>query len=382
MRSSVKHWVFIGTFFALTLLPGIQMLSRISPEFVVDEQRALAAAPDPSAPAVYPRQANAWFSDHFGFRSLLIRLKAEIDYRLFRVSDKVYVGRDGYLFYRSTLDIEKPNVDRYLAGNTDKIVAGMQRYAQALNAKGIGMVVEVNLLGDRLIADKLPKEFAARSPLRQIDNLTRKLAAVPDITYIDSTEILSQTYKTRPIFHRTDFHWNDPAAFPVAQAMVGAMSKAQGLPDTVWKHELHIDPLTLSGGVARFMPLLHPPSEDTIVVRQDWAWPAGFTSTAGKPPVESETRTAKGTPGLLGPALLVGDSFLDGLIRCGLQAYFSKTDRIRWAPDITLDTITEAIQPDTRWIVIQFIEVDRPAFDAFADEKSVESAIRLLQTRQ
>ena len=42
----------------LTLLPGLQMLTRLAPEFDVDEQRTLAKAPSIEQPDRYLRQAN------------------------------------------------------------------------------------------------------------------------------------------------------------------------------------------------------------------------------------------------------------------------------------------------------------------------------------
>lgn len=381
MRPAITRRIFIAAILVLALLPGLQTLTRLSPEFAVDEQRALAPPPSLAAPEPYLQQANKWFSDHYGFRSLLIRLKATIDYRVFHVSDKVHVGRDGYLFYRSTLDDEKPAMDRYLTTHTDAAIQGITRYAQALHDKGIGMVMVVNLLGDRLIPEKLPKDVAARKPLRHIDDFIEKLSHVPNVTFIDSTAILQATARTRPIFHRTDFHWNDPAAFPVAQAMVDAMSRGEGKSQTVWKHDLEIKTEKLSGGVARFMPLLNPPSEQTLFVKQNWSWPAGFASVAGTPPYEGITTTAPGTPGLLHPVLLVGDSFMDGILRAGFQAYFMQTYRIRWAPGLSLETITAAIPPDTRWMTVQFIEVSTPAIDAFSDSDSVTRSIQLLQRR-
>lgn len=374
--------LFIAAFFFATLLPAIQMVTHWMPDFEVDEQRRLAPPPGEGGPSKFARDANTWFSDHFGFRSLLIRLKAEVDYRIFGVSDKVHVGRDGYLFYRQTLDIEKPAMERYLTTHEQAAIEGIARYAQALHDEGIGMVMMVNLLGDRVMPDKLPRVLAERPPLRRIDEFTAKLGSVPNLIFIDSTAILRESTKSRPTFHRTDFHWNDPAAFSVAKAMVDAMSAVEGRPKSVWSHPMHIGTEKLSGGVARFMPLLTPPSEEAMNVKADWAWPPGFTSMAGKPPYESISRTAPGTPGLLKPALFVGDSYFDGMLRSGLEASFEETQRIRWSNGLNLETITAAIPRNARWVTVQFIEVSQTAVAAFADPQAVSRAIQLLHSQR
>lgn len=374
--------LFIAAFFLATLLPAIQMLTHWSPNFEVDEQRRLAPAPSEGGAAKWAHDANTWFSDHFGYRSLLIRLKAEVDYRVFGVSDKVHVGRDGYLFYRQTLDLEKPAMQRYLSAHEQAAIQGITRYSEALHEQGIGMVMVVNLLGDRFMLDKLPRTLANRPTLPGIDTFTDQLKSIPNLTFIDSTAIVRETTKSRPTFHRTDFHWNDPAAFPVAKAMVDVMSRAEGRPQSVWTHPMHIGTETLSGGVARFMPLLHPPSELALNVKADWSWPAGFTSVAGSPPYESFSRTAPDAQGLLGPVLFVGDSYFDGMLRSGVQAYFKETHRIRWSNGLGLETITAAIPPDTRWVMIQFIEVSQTAVAAFAGPGAVSRAIQILHARR
>ncbi|MEB0110443.1 hypothetical protein QN397_03620 [Variovorax sp. RTB1] len=382
MRSAVTHRIFIATFLLLTLLPGLQMLTRLAPEFEVDEQRTLAKAPSIEQPDRYLRQANTWFAEHYGFRSLLIRIKGTIDYRVFGVSDKVHVGRDGYLFYRGTLDVEKPAIEAYLATHEAAVVDGVRRYADALQQNGIGMVMVVNLLGDRFIPENLPTSVAAREPMRRIDHLIGELSTIPNLSFIDSTALLQQTSQSRPIFHRTDFHWNDPAAFPVAKAIVDNMSRAEGLDRSVWTHQLVTQAHTFSGGIARFMPLLNPPNEVSLFTQPNWRWPQGFTSTLTESPYEEITRTTPGTPGLLHPVLLVGDSFLDALNRNGFTAYFSETYRLRWTTTLTLPAISDAIPRDARWVVVQFIEVAGPALRAFSEPEQVTAAIAKLKQRR
>lgn len=381
MRSTATRRIFIAAFLVLTLLPGLQMATRWLPELTIDEQRTLAAPPSMAHPDRYLQQANSWFSDHFGFRALLIRLKATVDYSLFRVSDKVHVGRDGYLFYRSTLDVEKPAVDAYLGTHEAAVVEGVRRYAEALQQKGIGMVMVVNLLGDRFLPDKLPASVAERPPLRRIDSLLDKLKQVPNVTFIDSTAILKEVEKTRPIFHRTDFHWNDPAAYPVAKGVVDAMSRAEGLADSTWTHPLRYETQSYSGGIARFMPLLRSPSEKSIFVMPSWQWPGGFTSVTGPAPYTDVSHVAPGSKGLLHPVLFVGDSYMDAWMRNGMAAYFESSYRLRWVEGLRLSAISAAIPSDARWVTVQFIEVQQPALLAFADEADVTRAIKLLDQR-
>ncbi|MBB3179825.1 alginate O-acetyltransferase AlgX-related protein [Variovorax sp. Sphag1AA] len=374
--------LFIGAFLALTLLPGIQMLTRIASDEPVNEQRFLAPEPKTDDLSKLPARANAWFSDHFGLRSLMIRIKAEIDYRVFRFSDRVHIGKDGYLFYRNTLDNNKPTIERKLEAAQPAMVRNLQHYAEALDRKGIRLIVSVNLLGDRFFPEKLPDDVASRTPLRRIDSFIEQIAAIPNLTFIDTTALLRADEKVRPIFHRTDFHWNDPASFSTAKAMVAEIGRIEGRAQSPWSHELKYDTREFSGGVALFMPLFHPLTEVSIFTHDNWKVPKGFKRDFNVGAYEKVTTSDPSNQGLLPKTYVIGDSFMDCIERNGFSEYFAETYRLRWGPNLTVSKITEAIPHGTRSMVWQFIEVNQPVFDGLANTADVDDAIAILEGKE
>ena len=69
------------------------------------EQRRLAAPPHlRRGLAAFPKQFDAWFSDHFGYRWRLIRWQAWVKLRCLATSTHrdVTLGRDGWLYYGTT----------------------------------------------------------------------------------------------------------------------------------------------------------------------------------------------------------------------------------------------------------------------------------------
>lgn len=383
MQAMLSRIPFIVVFLILTLLPGLQMITKVLPSTTVNENRALAKAPDASTPIDrLPRVANDWFNDHFGLRSFLIKLKTQVDYSLFRTSDRVLVGRDGWLFYRSTVNVEPAMVETRLAqGKSADIVQGMKLFTEALGKAGIRTVLVVNMMSDRFYADKLPAAAVRRPPHSRIDELVEKLRGLPSLRYVDSYAILRRTMQERPIFHKTDFHWNDPGAFPVAKAVVDTISSAEGWPASAWRHPLEITEVPSSGGIASFMPLFVPPSESALMVKPTYVLPPG--SSIAKPigVYEDVTIAQAGTPGYLPLAAFVGDSFLDGMVRAGLQAPFISTVRARWKPGLKLSKLAEDMPAGVRWCVIEFIEVNFTAMDAFADLDDVAKAVAILERR-
>lgn len=62
-------------------------------------------------------------------------------------------------------------------------------------------------------------------------------------------------------------------------------------------------------------------------------------------------------------------------MRAGLYAYFQKATRTRWSAELKISGIMKNLPPDTKWVVIEFIEVSGFAFQAFADSEDIEIAL-------
>lgn len=371
--------IFIAIFGALTLAPAVQMAVRVFPETPVTENRSLSAPPrDLWNPHKALREANAWFSDHFGLRSFLIRLKTQIDYSIFRTSDRVHLGPNGWLFYRSVLDVEKPAVEQFLTEHEDEVVAGLRELTAALKAKGIQPIVLVNMLADRFYPDEVPSS-AMRISAPKIDGLVRRIGEIDSLLLIETSEILTRTAKLRPIFHKTDFHWNDPAAFPVAEEIVTRAGEFESKPN-VWKHRLEIEQRRMSGGIASFMPLFFPPRENALFVKANWKFPAGFQQSVNQGLFEYVTHLPPSSDAL-GPLVLVGDSFSDAMLRSGLHLYFKDMYRARWGHFGSISELMKEIPADTKYFIIQTIEVQLLALRAFADQKDISLAVSALNAR-
>ncbi len=371
---------FIAAFIGLLLLPLAQMATGALPMPPLDENRRLSPPPGPDTPwHRVPHVAERWFADHFGLRPLLVRAKAQLDWSLFGRNDRVLVGRDGQLFYRSTVNVEPPVIERMVTERGEAMAANMARFAEALHRADIGLVAMSNLMSDRFYPELLPDEALRRPAEPAIDRLLARFAATPHVTWVDATAIQRRAMAERRIFHRTDFHWNDPAAHDVAKAIVDAIAAAEGVPSP-WKHPLLVETRRFRGGVASFMPLFVPPSEQGLFTKQNWDWPAGM-EVGPAPPFEVRFRFPP-APGRLPPMLLVGDSFSDAFSRNGMDVHFDGTWRLRWrATGMPLSEIAAAIPPEARWMVFQFIEVQMAALNALADDADVARAVAILDAR-
>lgn len=375
--------LFIAIFFVLTVLPFAQMVTRAIPGDAINENRNFAKRPDLSKGFEhFPRLANEWFNDHFGLRALLIKLKTQIDYSVFGTSDKVLVGRNGWLFYRAVVNAEEPLVERLLSqGLEDRVVSGVRALTDALGAAGIKSVFVINMMSDRFYGDQLPSSVAPRPARPKIDELVDRLRALPNVRFVDSTAILRETMKSRQVFFKTDFHWNDPGAFPVAKDIVDRISEAEGLSASLWSHKLETATVTFSGGIATFMPLFSSPSEQALTVKQNFSEPPGVRRRYDVGVFEKVMTSDGAFPAYLPQTVILGDSFFDGLEKSGIESYFSGTARARWRPGVKLSAVADQMPGNTKWFVVQFIETSTHAMDAFADAADVQKAVEIIRRR-
>jgi hypothetical protein len=366
MEPMRRPYLLIG-FIALLLLPLLQMATGWIPTTPLDEKRALAPAPAWTSwreAHAWLRGGSRWMDDHFGLREVLVRGKTQVDFSVFGMTDRVFVGPDGWLFYRHVMLQEKPAAEQRLARDGDAIVAGVRRLQQQLAGRGVTLAVVVAPMKDVLYPDKLPAGVPVVPEPRQAARLEARLRGLDGLIVVEATDILRRLSAQRTVFHRTDFHWNDPAAFEVGRALVDRLGARVGRTGPTWTHPLVIDEQRFSGGEAAFMPIFFPPTERALVVHQNWDWPP-FDFLTDQPPFVWVHRTRAPTPAQLPSVVLLGDSFADGLLRSGLPLYFQTTYRMAWQPG-EVDRLLASLPPDCRFVVVEFIEISAVASDELA----------------
>lgn len=365
--------IFLIGFILILCLPMIQMVTGFVHQPSVEENRQLAPVPVLKSWRTideYTRGAVHWFNDHYGFRDFLIRSKTQIDYSLFGMSTRIHIGSDGWLFYHSVVDIEQPNIERTLRTQADAVVEGTRQLAGALAARGVQLVIMIAPMKDVYYSRFLPSTVKPLPTPRQVDLLQERLKSMKEIVFIDSAAILQDVARQRNVFHRTDFHWNDPAAFEVARSLVDQIGKLEGRVAPVWTHPLEIEEKSFSGGEAAFMPIFFPPRERGLFVKQNWSQ-APYNYTEKKPPFEWIYEMKEPTERQLPPIAVLGDSFFDGMVRSGAWIYFKKLYRANWN-DTNPKELISNLPADCRYLFVEFIEVGNYGFTGLASERKAK----------
>ena len=353
-----------GLFVLLLLMPALSAITGIAISPPLLENRTLVAQP---VMADYfnktkldwlgwSKHFNSWFSDGFPTRDFWVRLHGQVLYSLFHESNRVHIGKDNWLYYRSVLDVENPSLERISLQDRQAMVQRLQRLSAQLAERGITLYLLPMALKDYYYPDYLPASGKHALQFRFFDEFMDQLLANGQIKVIDSRPILHEAKQSGlKIFHQTDFHWTDPASARVFEALLAAMAAQEQKQALANQWQVQAVELTnWSGGESNALPLLWPRTETTVGANFTGV-PTQFTAQVPLPAgVESAAVTTTPRADLLPPVLIFGDSFFDGAERAGFLNFFQAYTRSRvWTYDLV-----EAYrnrQSGTRYLVLENI---------------------------
>ena len=303
------------------------------------------------------KKIDNWFNDNYGPRDLLIKLKTQIDYSIFSTSDKVHIGSDDWLFYRSTMDIQKVLAERVPQADFDRFLADMDALDRYLQSRNILLVVLPIPLKDAIYHEHLPSSAPNFPDHSRYQQLRQWLAEHGSIITVDAYDHLNDRKAAVRVFHKTDFHWNDPAGFLYAEKLVNKLWQIQsGQTGALWDRQLSTVERPYSGGQANFLPLLRTPSERGLFLDVTWELPKGAYTYNGPDRFWNYIYDgANDQRGRLGGVVVMGDSFFDALHRSGIDSYFSSVHRSGVQP-AGFSEIFAKIPEGTRFFIFEFIE--------------------------
>ncbi len=303
------------------------------------------------------RRVDTWFNDNYRPRDLLTKLKTQIDYSVFSTSDKVHIGPDGWLFYRSTMDVQKVAAERLPQPQFEKLLTDLDALERYLENRNIQLIVLPIPLKDAVYAEYLPSSIPNLPESSRYQQLRKWLATHDSIITIDAYDHLINRKQEARAFHKTDFHWNDPAGFLFAEKLVNKLWGFQtGESTALWAQELTMEERVTSGGQANFLPLLVTPKEHGLFLDVTWQSAKGKHTYNAANKFWSYTYDGTGDErSVLGGVVVMGDSFFDAMHRSGVDSYFSSVHRSSVQP-AQFPEIYSKIPHGTRYFIFEFIE--------------------------
>lgn len=349
--------LLVVLFVAVIALPLVANLAGVDGADPGAENRELAALPRVDGSwtsiAALPAGFSAWFDDHFGFRSRLVRGYGES--RLFGLgvspSAAVIKGAEGWFFYGDDKAVEdyanvEPMTDEALANWRAAILAARDW----LRARGIAYVFTITPDKHVVYGEAMPRSIARVGDLSRADQL---FTALQDTGLaVDVRPALFEAKTRERVYQRTDTHWNERGALAAYQQIINAVRARVPATPPAWKRddftpaERAIEGLDLAGmmGLTRVLDEL----DMTLAPRRPRR--ARVVEPAGARPTDEEGRlvTEIDDPSLP-RAVIFRDSFTSRLVPF-LSEHFSRAVYL-WQNDFDADAVMKE-HPD---VVIQQI---------------------------
>lgn len=157
---------------------------------------------------------------NIAFRRQLVSLNGLLMKDLFRSSaqDDVIVGKDGYLFYTSSLDTFTGR-QAMNSRQLENAAVDLKLLQDILKAEGVRFVFTIAPNKNSLYGEYMPSRYQASAGQRPVTGLTPLLKEY-DVNYVDLFEILGS--KDEVLYHKTDSHWNNRGAALAAYSLLQA----------------------------------------------------------------------------------------------------------------------------------------------------------------
>jgi hypothetical protein len=348
----------VVVFLAIIVLPLAANLAGRDGADAAAENRELAAFPRLErswrAAAAFGPDLSAWFEDHFGFRSRLVRWYGETRLFVLGVSPSAAVarGRDGWFFYADDKAIEDyandPPMTPDAIGNWTRALANARDW---LKARGIAYVFTVAPDKHVVYGENMPPTIARVAPVSRTDQL---LVAAGDagIAAVDLRPALFTARRDERIYQKTDTHWNDRGALVAYQQLIAAVRAQAPAVPPAWTRDDFTPVVRMIPGMdlAGMMGLTRALEEIDLPLVPKRPRRARVVEPAGAEPTAEEGRLVTEIAGSTLPrALIIRDSFTSRLVPF-LSEHFSRAvylwqndflpqDVVREKPDVVIQEI-------------------------------------------
>lgn len=226
MKKNIGYFIFLGVFLLMCLWPLVGM-TFTGPSIGIGNE---ILAPPPSITkangALNPSFLNDtsdYFADHFASRQEFITANARLEAALFGESaqEKVILGKDGWLYYKSTLDDYQGQdllSDREIWSAAHCLTL-MQEYAQAQNISFLFTVApNKNTLYPEYMPARYLRSDAPGNAERLYDALRQEGVTFADLEAAFCAE-------DRILYYRLDSHWNNLGAALAHDTILDALGK-------------------------------------------------------------------------------------------------------------------------------------------------------------
>ena len=310
-RPRLRDRVLVALFLVVLSAPMAALIMGARPGDYLN--KTLAEPPDLTLGAVsdttYFVGLDDFIDENFPVRPQAIEARAAFELWLLSNSPnpRVVVGRDGWLFFDTTLEPECPST-------AEEVLAQVDSLASSFAALGRDFRFTVAPDKRSIYPDRLPSSAAEATTCTDLQrpDLRAGMAARPENTVDLWGPVLRQAelQPDEPVYRPHDTHWNPYGAAAAIGSIVESVSPG------VWSRE-DIDPgpgYEVVGGLSRMLGLINTELVPGLTSDRADGDAGPVTSTTTLAPRVKRMVTTGGAPTVQGRTLIVGDSFFGGVL--------------------------------------------------------------------
>lgn len=347
---------------ALLLLAALPLYGLLLPggrSGSTGENRTLAQLSGDTSIAEFPAAFDAYFDDHFAFRSELVKLYNKLQY-LVRDSkyDDVAYGRDGWLYYM--LDNSRKDIQRSISYTPEQL--GIICDAQQSAADGLremGAKYYLMFIPDKhsVYPEFLPDDLQVGEGDSCMGSAIRALSENTDVAVIDARPALLAAKEDAQVYLKTDTHWNGYGAFAGYDALAERLeAEVPGFRRLAREDcEFDVTPVRAGGDLAGILGRAEELTEARVTVRPKQSSSTELTELPFREPSADPGRRScvyvnPANPD--GPScVLFRDSFGSAMLPL-LREGFSRI-AVVWS-NAVLEEVVRAERPDV--VIMEYVE--------------------------
>ncbi len=178
----------------------------------------------------FQEQFNSWFETHFPGRNLLIRIRGQLMYSLFRESpnENAAIGKDDYIFgteyLNEYLPLLEPGDDAYFTDLKTKL----EQLQTILGEYDKELYIFITPSKAHLMADYIPWRYKVlKKDTKTNYQRLKDMLEGSDLHYFDCCAFIEQSEKDiqAPLFYTTGVHWSRPWGMKCAAAFSEYLSQ-------------------------------------------------------------------------------------------------------------------------------------------------------------
>ncbi|HSQ35258.1 MAG TPA: hypothetical protein VLQ89_04620, partial [Candidatus Binatia bacterium] len=215
-------------------LPLIDQVFKFIRPYELVEKRKLAEKPVFSIrrPFSFGKKYEAWYNDHFTFRTRLVYLNNLLTYRMFHTAAtaKVVIGKEGWLFlgninpYFNEVDYYR-NLKPFTIRELRHWQIILEQRRDWLRRRGIHYLFVIAPNKSTIYPEFMPTAIKKINPRSRQDQLLAHLRRYSTVKIVDLRPALLAAKKVRPAYYRTDTHWNDWGGYVAYREVITSLRR-------------------------------------------------------------------------------------------------------------------------------------------------------------